>query len=84
MGVPTKAPPAPLHPCPLPGLSPVCHFNGVGGRVVWKASGATEVSAVLVVQILRGPGPVALGKVAELGGAVQAWVVHPAICLDGH
>ena len=82
-GVPAKAPPAPSAPCPPPGLSPVCDFNGVGGRVVREAPRAAEVSGVLVVWILRGPRPVPLGKVAGLGCVVQASVVHPAIRLDG-
>lgn len=62
----------------------MCDFNGVGGGVVRKASGATEVPAVLVVLVLGGPRPALLGKVAQLRHVIQTHVVYLTVHLDGH
>lgn len=73
-----------LYPRPPPGLSPVGHFNGIGGRVVWKTTGATEAATIFVILVFWGPWPVPLGKVTGLGHIIQAYVEYLAIHLNGH
>lgn len=69
---------------PPPGLSPMGHFNGIGGGIVWKTTSTTEAATVLVILVFCGPWPVPLGKVSGLGHAIQAYMVYLTIHLNGH
>lgn len=80
-----RAQPAPVpFGQPPPGLSPMGHFNGIGGGIVWKAASATEAATVFVILVFWGPWPVPLGKVPGLRHAIQAYVVYLTIHLNGH
>lgn len=65
-------------------LSPMGHFNGIGGRIIWKATSSTETTTILVFLVFGGPWPVPLAKVAGLRHGIQAYMIYLAIYLDGH
>jgi hypothetical protein len=60
------------------------HFDGIGGRIIWKATSTTETATILVILVFRGPWPVRLAKVAGLRHSIQAYVVYLTVHLDGH
>lgn len=79
-----EGPSLPFYPQPPPGLLPMGHFNGIRGRIVWKATSATEAATILVILVFWGPWPMPFGKVPGLGHVIQAYMVYLTIHLNGH